>query len=194
MSCAVHTWERVTTRREAGGRTKDTTCSSETSIEWGMEFWRINIAVLSLMDLTWSNWLWLTRMETYFGFLLLRTHKDSQCALSSLWVYAYLYKIIKSEVIRSPQCSASTSSSSSSSPSMKPLRRFSLASVTPPRSMPGPPMRFLSDTSLSCASRASSSAERLGGRPRPRPWPTGACGDMLSASIRSGSTVIRGVT
>ena len=35
MSCAVHTLERVTARKEAGGRTKDTTCSSETFIEWG---------------------------------------------------------------------------------------------------------------------------------------------------------------
>jgi hypothetical protein len=79
---------------------------------------------------------------------------------------------------------------------MKPLRRLSFASVTPPRSIPGPPMRFLSDTSLSCASRASSSAVRLGGRPRsrPRPRPLGACGDILSASMRSGSTVMHGVT
>jgi hypothetical protein len=92
------------------------------------------------------------------------------------------------------QSSASTSSSSVPSLSMKPRRRLALTSVAPPRSMPGPPMRFLCATSLSCAARASNSTAFFGGRPRPRGADAGIWGVELLNSTRSESTVIRGVT
>jgi hypothetical protein len=90
------------------------------------------------------------------------------------------------------QSSASTSSSSVPSVSLNPRLRLSLTSVDPPRSIPAP-MRFLCDTSLLCASRASCSALFFGGRPRRAP-DAGACDDILFACRRSRSTVMRGVT
>ena len=70
--------------------------------------------------------------------------------------------------------STSTSSSSVPSLSMKPLRRFSLTNVAPPRSIPGPPICCFCKTNRACASRASCSCVIFGGRPRPRDavaWP-----------------------
>lgn len=92
-----------------------------------------------------------------------------------------------------PHASTSTSSSSASLGSTRPLRRLSLTSVAPPRSIPGPPIRFFWATKPSSVFQASCSGAFLVGRPRPRE-PSSCCNTLDTiASNRSGSITIRGV-